>query len=63
MNNLFYRYLRTKLNLDELRQYSLLSSGCSAVRLNECSKLQIWVTDSRMFEFQYRMIKKYYGVK
>lgn len=60
MSHLFYRYLRTKLNQEELTQYSIFASGCSAVRLNECPKSQILVIDSRMFEFQYYMVKKYY---
>ncbi|AIZ02023.1 hypothetical protein VR5_236 [Escherichia phage vb_EcoM-VR5] len=59
MHDLFFRFLRTGLSETEKKQYSFLSFGCSAVRLNECPERQIWVIDSRMFEFQYYMVKKY----
>ncbi|WEW54180.1 hypothetical protein Phage55_152 [Escherichia phage 55] len=59
INCLFFRYLRTLLSEIEKKQYHELAFGCSAVRLNECPRKQIFVIDSRMFEFQYYMIKKY----
>lgn len=57
----FHKLVRAQfLNADELKEYSVLGSCCSAARLNECTKRQIKMADLDMFEFQYIIVKKYW---